>query len=302
MNVTNTFEGLERYPVNVRYPRELRDNREQLQRVLIPTPSGAQIPLSAVAQLDLRRGPPTIKTEGSIPNAWIYVDITTSDVGGFVGLAKQKLADSVDTPAGYTVTWSGQFEYMERAAARLKVVIPITLGAVILLLYLNFRRLTQPLVVLLSIPFGLVGGIWIVHQLGFNLSVAVAAGFIALAGVAAEIGVLVVAFIDREIDRRRGDAVGNKLSTEQIREAVLAATASRVRPIVMTSATTIAGLIPIMWGEGTGSEVMQRIAAPMFGGMLSVMFLNLLVLPVVYCLILQAQERFRKPVEAGSSR
>ena len=302
MNVTNTFEGLERYPVNVRYPRELRDNREQLQRVLIPTPSGAQIPLSAVAQLDLRRGPPTIKTEGSIPTAWIYVDITTSDVGGFVGLAKQKLADSVDTPAGYTVTWSGQFEYMERAAARLKVVIPITLGAVILLLYLNFRRLTQPLVVLLSIPFGLVGGIWIVHQLGFNLSVAVAAGFIALAGVAAEIGVLVVAFIDREIDRRRGDAVGNKLSTEQIREAVLAATASRVRPIVMTSATTIAGLIPIMWGEGTGSEVMQRIAAPMFGGMLSVMFLNLLVLPVVYCLILQAQERFRKPVEAGSSR
>ena len=293
MNVTNTFEGLERYPVNVRYPRELRDNREQLERVLIPTPSGTQVPLSAVADLDLRRGPPSIKTEGSIPNAWIYVDITTSDIGGFVAVAKQKIADTVDIPPGYTISWSGQFEYMERAAARLKVVVPITLAAVMFLLYLNFRQLTQPLVVLLSIPFGLIGGVWIVYQLGFNLSVAVAVGFIALAGVAAEIGVLVISFIDREIEARRGESEKGKLTTQHIREAVLAATSARVRPIVMTSATTIAGLIPIMIGSGTGSEVMQRIAAPMFGGMLTVMFLNLLVLPVVYCFVLQSQERFR---------
>jgi Cu(I)/Ag(I) efflux system membrane protein CusA/SilA len=297
MNVTHTVEGLERYPVNLRYPRELRDNVAELQRVLIPTPSGTQIPLSLVAELELRRGPPAIKSEGARPNAWVYVDIKTSDIGGFVTEAKEVLAREVAIPAGYTLTWSGQFEYMERAAKRLQMVVPLTILIIFLLLYFNFRNVTEPLVVMLSIPFSLIGGIWLVYWLDYNMSVAVAVGFIALAGVAAEIGVLVLTFIDHEVEerRRRKAAAGGEpgLTREDVLEAAFTGTAERVRAISMTAIATIGGLLPIMWGSGTGSQVMQRIAAPMVGGMVTVTVLSLLVLPVIYGLILQRRERRR---------
>ncbi|MCF7821966.1 MAG: CusA/CzcA family heavy metal efflux RND transporter, partial [Mariprofundaceae bacterium] len=208
INVTETVEGLERYPVNVRYPRELRDNMESLKRVLIPAPTGAQIPLSLVAELKLRRGPPSIKTENATPNAWVYVDIKTSDIGGYVAEAKKQVGEKVPIPAGYSLLWSGQFEYMERAEARLKVVVPLTLLTIFLLLYFNFRNVVAPVVVMLSIPFALIGGFWLVWLLGYNMSVAVAVGFIALAGVSAEIGVLVLTFIDQAVARLRSEKRG----------------------------------------------------------------------------------------------
>jgi Cu(I)/Ag(I) efflux system membrane protein CusA/SilA len=297
MNITSTVEGLERYPVNLRYPRELRDDLETIKRILISTPTGSQIPLGLVVDLEYRRGPPVIKSEGARPNAWIYVDLNTSDIGGFVAKAKRVVAAKVDLPAGYTIVWSGQFEYMERAAARLSIVVPITLLIIFLLLYLNFRNITEPMVVMLSIPFGLVGGIWLIYVFGYNMSVAVAVGFIALAGMAAEIGVLVLSFIDLEIGKRRA-ALTTRLSADQISDAVLSATSGRVRPIAMTALSTMAGLIPIMLSGATGSDVTHRIAAPMLGGMLTVLTLNLLVLPVIYSLVLQFQERSRPIVTA----
>jgi Cu(I)/Ag(I) efflux system membrane protein CusA/SilA len=291
MNVTWTVEGQERYPVNIRYPRELRDNIEQLQRVLIPTPTGAQIPLGQVADLQMRRGAPVIKSENATTSAWVYVDIKTSDIGGYVADAKKVVASQVKIPPGYTLIWSGQFEYMERAAERLRMVVPATLLLIFLLLFLNFRNITEPLVVMLSIPFGLVGGIWLIYWLGFNFSVAVAVGFIALAGVAAEIGVLVLTFIDQELAHRRQNK--EILSSKEIMDAVYKGTSDRVRPIAMTATAIIAGLLPIMWGTGTGSGVMQRIAAPMVGGMFTVTLLSLLVLPIIYGLVLQIQEKRR---------
>jgi len=293
MNITQTVEGLERYPVNLRYPRELRDNLDSLKRVLIPTPIGSQIPLSLVADLNLRRGPPAIKSENSRPNAWVYIDIKTSDIGGYVAQAKEIVASQVNIPAGYHLIWSGQFEYMERAAQRLQIVVPATLLIIFLLLYFNFKNIAAPLVVMLSIPFGLIGGFWLVYLLGFNLSVAVAVGFIALAGVAAEIGVLVLTFIDQAIAKKRQEKQ-TILSAEDIMSAVIKGTSERVRPIVMTATATTVGLLPIMWGIGTGSEVMQRIAAPMVGGMITITVLSLLVLPVIYGLVLHAQEKFRQ--------
>lgn len=293
MNITETVEGLERYPVNLRYPRELRGDLETLKRVLIPTPTGAQIPIAMVAEISYQRGAPVIKSEDARPNAWIYVDISTSDIGGFVGKAKRVMQDQVTIPSGYTVSWSGQFEYMERAAARLSIVAPATLLIIFLLLYLNFRNVTEPLIVMLSIPFGLVGGIWLVYFNDYNMSVAVAVGFIALAGMAAEIGVLVLSFIDTEIAKRRSLSA-ERLSLDEVKDAVLSATSKRVRPVAMTAISTMAGLIPIMLSSGTGSDVTHRIAAPMLGGMLTVMILNLLVLPVIYSLILNYQEKRRE--------
>jgi|TARA_R110002072_G_scaffold35257_1_gene104543 copper/silver efflux system protein len=289
MNVTETIEGLERYPVNVRYPRALRGDMEALQRVLIPTPTGAQIPLAMVVDIAYNRGPPVIKSEDARPNAWIYVDISTSDIGGFVRQAKQVVADQVEIPAGYTISWSGQFEYMERAEARLKIVAPATLLIIFILLYLNFRNVFEPIVVMISIPFGLVGGIWLIYINDYNISVAVAVGFIALAGMAAEIGVLVLTFIDEEIAVARKELEGT-LSVESIKTAALSATSKRVRPVVMTAVSTMAGLIPIMLSSGTGSDVTHRIAAPMLGGMVTVLVLNLLVLPIIYSFVLQWRE------------
>jgi copper/silver efflux system protein len=289
MNVTETVEGLERYPVNLRYPRELRDDLESLSRVLIPTPLGSQIPITMVAKLELRRGPPSIKSEDARPNAWIYVDISTSDIGGFVAKAKQVLEEQVDIPAGYTVTWSGQFEYMERAAKRLKIVVPITLMVIFFLLYLTFGNMSEPVIVMLSVPFGLIGGIWIVYAYGFNLSVAVYVGFIALAGTAAETGVMVLNFIDIEIAKLR-QRKQRLLSSIEIKEAVESATALRVRPVAITAFSTMIGLVPIMLSAGTGADVTQRIAAPVLGGMFTVLMLTLLVFPVIYSLVLQFYE------------
>ncbi|MCO6440363.1 MAG: efflux RND transporter permease subunit [Nitrococcus mobilis] len=309
MNVTETVEGLERYPVNLRYPRELRDNLAQLKRVLIPTPTDTQIPLSQVADLRLHRGPPVIKSENSRPNAWVYVDLKTSDIGGYVAKAKEVVQREVDIPPGYTITWSGQYEYMARAAKRLQLIAPLTVFIIFLLLYLNFRNLTEPMIVLLSIPFGLIGGLWLVYWLGYNLSVAVGVGFIALAGVGAETGILVLTFIDQEVARRRQEKLANaagqegesapgsqpalRLSPKDIMAAVYAGASERVRPVTMTGVSTIGGLLPIMWSSGTGAETMQRIAAPMVGGLVSVMALSLLVLPVIYGMVLQIQEKFR---------
>ena len=292
MNVTQTVEGLERYPVNLRYPRALRGDMEALSRVLIPTPTGSQIPLAMVAELKYTRGAPVIKSEDARPNAWIYVDISTTDIGGYVVKAKQALEDQVTIPAGYTVSWSGQFEYMERAAARLRVVAPVTLLIIFLLLYFNFRNIIEPVVVMLSIPFGLVGGIWLVYAYGYNMSVAVAVGFIALAGMAAEIGVLVLSFIDTEIAKRRA-ASKTALTLSEIKQATVFATSKRVRPVAMTAISTMVGLVPIMLSSATGSDVTHRIAAPMLGGMLTVLLLNLLVLPVLYSWVIQYQERKR---------
>jgi len=293
MNVTQTVEGLERYPVNLRYPRDYRSDPEALKRVLIPTPTGAQIPLIAVANISVSRGPPVIKTENARPNAWVYVDISTSDIGGYVVKAKQIIADQVKIPAGYTLEWSGQFEYMERASAKMRIVIPATLLLIFLLLYFNFGNLAAPVVVMMSVPFSLIGGFWLVWWLGFNLSVAVAVGFIALAGVSAEIGVLVLTFIDQEVATWR-EREGGKLSPELMRSAVQSGVAKRVRPIAMTATAVIAGLVPIMLGGGTGSDVMQRIAAPMIGGMVTATLLSLIVLPVIYGLVLQHKEKNKK--------
>lgn len=290
MNITETVEGLERYPVNLRYPRELRDDLESLKRTLIPTPAGAQIPLSLVSDLTLRRGPPAIKSENSRPNAWIYVDLTTSDIGGFVAKAKTLLESQVSLPAGYTISWSGQFEYMERAAEKLRIVVPMTLMLIFFLLYLTFRNIVEPVIVMLTVPFGLIGGIWLVYGLGFNLSVAVYVGFIALAGTAAETGVMVLNFIDIEIARLRKQKQ-TPLSSTEIKAAVESATAMRVRPVSITAFSTMIGLIPIMMATGSGADVTHRIAAPVLGGMFTVLLLTLLVFPVIYSLVLQFQEK-----------
>jgi Cu(I)/Ag(I) efflux system membrane protein CusA/SilA len=289
MNITETVEGLERYPVNLRYPRDLRDNLDALKRVLIPTPTGAQIPMTSVADIQFKRGTDVIKTEDARPNVWVYIDLKTADIGGYVAAAKQVLAEKVNIPAGYTVTWSGQFEYMERAAERLRLVVPLTLLLIFILLFVNFRNITEPTLVMLTIPFSLVGGIWLIYALDYNLSVAVYVGFIALAGTAAETGVMVLSFIDIEIEKLRAEK-NAPLTAIEIRTATEAATAMRVRPVAITALANIVGLIPIMWATGTGADVTQRIAAPALGGMLTVLILSLLVFPVIYSLVLQFQE------------
>lgn len=293
MNVTRTVEGLERYPVNLRYPRELRDNLESLKRTLISTPTGVQIPLTQVAEIKTSRGAPVIKSEDARPNAWIYVDLKTSDIGGFVVNAKKVIGEKVNIPAGYTVSWSGQFEYMERANARLRIVIPITALIIFSLLYFNFRNIIQPIIVMSTIPFGLIGGVWIIYYAGYNISVAVMIGFVALAGISTEISVLVLNFINIALQKRREES-SERLSPQDIKEATQFATSSRVRAVTMSAMTTMLGLIPIMLSTGTGADVTQRIASPMLGGMITVMLFNLLALPALYSLVLQFQEKTRK--------
>jgi len=282
MNVTMTVEGLERYPVNIRYSRELRDNLEALKRVLIPTPTGAQIPLSYVADMEIKKGPPVIKSENARKTAWLYVDLRGIDVGSYVKMAKKAVEEQVDFPEGYSIVWSGQYEYMQRAQQRLRIVVPITLIIIFLLLFFNFKNVTESLIVMLSLPFALVGGIWFLYILGYNFSVAAGVGFIALAGVAAEIGVIMLTYLDRAFYDRV--LHGKMRSLEDLREAVFSGSALRLRPIFMTVTAIIAGLLPIMWGHGTGSQVMKRIAAPMVGGMVSTTILSLVVIPAIYFL------------------
>ena len=280
MNVTTTVEGLERYPVNLRYARELRDNIASLRRVLVPTPSGAQIPLEQLATLEIRKGPAAIKSENARLNAWIYIDLEGIDVGTYVANAKQVLAREFTLPAGYSLVWSGQYEYMERAAQRLRVVVPVVLVIIFLLLYLNFRNLSDSLIVMLSLPFSLVGGVWLLWLLDYEMSVAVGVGFIALAGVAAETGVVMLIFLEEAVARYKREG---RLNTRQdLEEAIFEGAVLRVRPKIMTVTAIMAGLLPIMWGTGTGSETMRRIAAPMVGGMVSATILTLIVIPVVF--------------------
>ena len=288
--VTTTVEGRERYGVNVRYPRELRGDPQQMAReVLIPTPDGAMVPLGQVARIVVAKGTPGIRTENALLSAYIYVDIRERDIGGYVADAKKAVAAQVKFPPGYYVTWSGQFEYMERAIEKMKVVIPVTLLSIFLLLYLNFRRITETLIVMLSVPFALVGGVWLMWLLNYNLSVAVAVGFIALAGVAAETGVIMLIYLDHawEAVKLKCRAAGRSPEVGDLYAAVMEGAVERVRPKMMTVVAIMAGLLPILWGTGTGSEVMSRIAAPMVGGMLSSTVLTLAVIPAIYALVKQ---------------
>jgi Cu(I)/Ag(I) efflux system membrane protein CusA/SilA len=286
--VTTTVEGRERYTVNLRYPREFRSDPQSIaSEVLIPLPNGGTVPLGQVAKVELAKGPATIRTENSQLAAYIYVDLRDRDLGGYVADAQKAVAAQVKFPAGYYVTWSGQFEYMERAKARLKIVVPITLLIIFILLYLNFRRVTETLIVMLSVPFAMAGGLWLMWWLGFNLSVAVAVGFIALAGVAAETGVVMLIYLDNALkDLKATRAVeGADFTRDDLYSAIMAGAVERVRPKMMTVAAIMAGLLPIMWSHGTGAEVMQRIAVPMIGGMVSSTLLTLVVIPAIYATV-----------------
>jgi Cu(I)/Ag(I) efflux system membrane protein CusA/SilA len=281
MNVTQTVEGLERYPVNLRYGSELRDTPEKLRRILVPTPSGAQVPITQVADIRIVKGPPAIKSENARNNAWIYVDIRGIDVGTYVKMAQQAVQEKIKLPPGYSLVWSGQYEYMVRAQKRLMIVVPLTLIIIFLLLYFNFKNITESLIVMLSVPFALTGGLWLMYLLGYNMSVAVGVGFIALAGVAAETGVIMLVYLDVSYQKFKA-RYGEKFNRELLNEAIEEGSALRVRPIMMTVITTTAGLMPILWGHGTGSQVMKRIAAPMVGGLVSATILTLIVVPVIY--------------------
>ncbi len=294
VNVTHTVEGLERYPVNLRYGRELRDNLPALRRVLVPTPSGAQIPMEQLSDLVIRRGPPGIKSENARLNAWIYVDIKGVDLGTYVERAQQAVRDNITIPAGYSIAWSGQYEFMQRAKQRLSVVVPITLGIILLLLHLNFGNIIPSLIVMLSMPFAVVGGIWLMYLLDYNMSIAVGVGFIALAGLAAETGVVMLTYLQQSVrEWRDADRLHNK---SDLLAAILEGASLRVRPMLMTVASTIGGLMPIMWSTGTGSQVMKRIAAPMVGGLVSAIILTLLVIPVIYAMW-QSWEMRRELIE-----
>jgi Cu(I)/Ag(I) efflux system membrane protein CusA/SilA len=288
--VTTTVEGRERFGVTVRYPRELRSDPQQIAReVLIPTMDGAMIPLGQLARVVVAKGAPSIRTENALLSAYIYVDLRDRDIGGYVADAKKAVSEQVKFPPGYYVTWSGQFEYMERAIETMKIVIPVTLLSIFLLLYLNFKRLTETLIVMLSVPFALVGGIWLMWLLDYNLSVAVVVGFIALAGVAAETGVIMLIYLDHAwvAVKAKCRAAGRAPNVDDLYEAVMEGAVERVRPKMMTVVAIMAGLLPIMWGTGTGSEVMSRIAAPMVGGMISSTVLTLAVIPAIYALVKQ---------------
>ena len=286
--VTTTVEGRERYGVNIRYPRDFRsDPRAIASEVLIPLPGGGTVPLGEVASVGLVRGPTSIRTENGQLTVYIFVDIRDRDLGGFVEEARQAVVDAIEFPAGAYVVWSGQFEYLERARGRMQIVVPVTLLIIFLLLYLNFRRLTETLIVMLSLPFALVGGVWLMWLLNFNMSVAVAVGFIALAGVAAETGVVMLIYLDaamREVAAKRV-AKGKIFTRADLREAIMLGAVERVRPKMMTVVAIMAGLVPILWSTGAGSEVMQRIAVPMIGGMVSSTALTLVVIPAIYALI-----------------
>ena len=280
MNVAYSVEGLERYPINVRYPRGLRDSPEALQDILVRTPGGGQIPLRQVARLELREGPPGIKSEGARPNAWIYVDLEGVDVGTWVRSAQQEVAQRIDVPPGYTIFWSGQFEAMERARQRLQLIVPVTLLVILLILYVHTRSIAKTAIVLSAIPFALVGSVWLLWWLGYNSSVAVAVGLIALAGLAAENGVVMLLYLDLAYEEWR--AKGRMSELSHLREAVHEGAVRRIRPLTMTVVATFCSLLPILWSSGAGSDVMRRIAAPMVGGVVTSFLAILLVFPTIY--------------------
>ncbi len=282
MSITNTVEGLERYPVNLRYSRELRDNIEALRRVLVPTPTGVQIPIGQLATIATRKGPMVIRSEDTRPNAWVYIDIKDIDVGTYVQNAKRIVAEKVKLPAGYNIIWSGEYEYMQRAQQRLMLVIPLTLFIIFVILYLNTRSLTKVAIVFLAVPFSLVGTFWFLYFLGYNLSIAVWVGIIALAGLDAETGVVMLLYLDQAYDEWKQKGLMRGL--KDLKDAIHHGAVKRVRPKIMTASVIIAGLIPIMWSHGTGADVMKRIAAPMVGGVVTSVMLELMVYPVIYFL------------------
>nr|WP_273054542.1 CusA/CzcA family heavy metal efflux RND transporter [Sulfitobacter litoralis] len=284
--ITQTVEGRERYNVAVRYPAALRSDPDAIGReVQVALPGGGTIPLGDVATIERKRGATSIRTENGQLAVYIFVDIAGRDLGGYVADAQAAVAASITLPQGYSLGWSGQFEYLERAKQRLAIVVPLTLALIFLLLYLNFRRLTETLIVMLSLPFALVGGIWLMWFMGFNMSVAVAVGFIALAGVAAETGVIMLIYLDQALSEAKDRAKGRPLTQEELYAAIMVGAVDRVRPKMMTVVAIMAGLMPILWAHGTGSEIMQRIAVPMIGGMVSSTLLTLIVIPAVYAVI-----------------
>jgi Cu(I)/Ag(I) efflux system membrane protein CusA/SilA len=280
-------EGLERYPVNLRYPQDFRDSLDALRALPVVAPTGANIVLSDVARVEVADGPAMIRSENARPSGWVFVDLQGRDLGGYVHEAKQRVARDLELPPGYSLGWSGQYEYLERAAERLKVVVPLTLAIIVLLLYLNFRNARDVLLILGTLPFALVGGVWLLYLLGYDFSIAAAVGFIALAGVAAETGVVMVMYLEHawEARRRRAAEAGRSPTRLELREAIVEGALLRLRPKLMTVITVIVGLLPIMWGSGTGSEVMRRIAAPMVGGMVTATVLTLLILPSLYLIV-----------------
>ncbi|MCS4317882.1 MULTISPECIES: efflux RND transporter permease subunit [Serratia] len=282
-NIGETVEGRARYPINVRYPREVRDSVQQLQALPVLTASGGQVPLSMLADIRVSEGPPMLKSENARLSNWIYVDLRGRDLKSAVEEMQQAVAQQVKLPAGVSLSWSGQFEYLERASAQLKIVLPVTLAIIFVLLFVTFSSVRDALLIMATLPFALIGGVWLLYLLNYNLSVAGAVGFIALAGVAAEFGVIMVLYLNHALEKHRQP--GQPLTQKQLMDAITEGAVLRVRPKVMTVATIMAGLLPIMWGNGAGSEVMRRIAAPMIGGMLSAPLLSMLVVPVVYLLL-----------------
>jgi Cu(I)/Ag(I) efflux system membrane protein CusA/SilA len=282
-NIGETVEGLQRFPINVRYPRELRDSVKDLRELPIVTLRGETVTLGQLARVEVADGPPMIKSENSRPAGYVYVDIRGRDLGSYVRDAQKAVQEQVTVPAGYSIAWSGQFEYLERASKRLRIVVPFTLAIIFVLLYLAFRDATEAALIMVTLPFALVGGLWLLYALGHNLSIASGVGFIALAGVASEIGVVMLVYLDHAVQRRR--EAGSLRSRADLAEAIVEGAGLRVRPIAMTVAVIIAGLLPLFWGGGTGSEIMQRIAAPMVGGMITAPLLSMLVIPAAYLLI-----------------
>jgi len=281
-NITQTVEGRERYPVNVRYLRELREDPDSLRRVLVEARNGAQIPLGELSRITMTSGPPAIRDENGSLAGIVFIDVADRDLGGYVKEVQKVIRDHAALPPGYSLAWGGQFQYLERAKARLKVVVPITIGLIFILLYLNFRSVTRSLIVLLSVPFGVVGSVVVLYLLQYHLSVAVWVGIIALAGVAAETGVIMIIFLDEAYERWQRE--GRLRSMDDLREAIIEGAVQRVRPKMMTASAILIGLLPIMWSHGTGADVMKRIAAPMIGGMVSSTMLTLLVIPAIYAL------------------
>ena len=282
MNITTTVEGLERYPVNLRYSRDLRDSPAALRDILVQTPTRQQIPLGHLATMSFVKGPPVIKSEQARPNAWVYVDIEDVDVGTYVERARQAVAEQVEIPTGYSLGWSGQYEYMVRAQERLQLVVPVTLVLIFLTIYASTQSVARTLIVLSAVPLSLIGTFCLLYALDYNLSIAVWVGIIALAGLSAETGVVMLLYLDRACDAAREQ--GRLRTLAELRQAVFDGAARRVRPVVMLSATTALGLLPIMWTTGSGADVMKRIAAPMVGGVVTTAVVALLVFPAVYCI------------------
>ncbi len=293
-NVGETVEGLQRFPINIRYPREIRDSIEGLRNLSVLTERGARIRLGDVAAIRIVDGPPMLKSENARLSGWVYVDLHGRDLSSAVREMQQAVAREVKLPAGYSISWSGQFEYFERAQEKLKVVVPFTLLIIFVLLYLTFRRIDEALLIMATLPFALVGGFWLIFLLGYHMSIASAVGFIALGGVAAEIGVVMLIYLNQAIATRTAE--GRLNDDSDLVQAMVEGAALRVRPIAMTVAVIIAGLLPIMFGSGTGSEVMQRIAAPMVGGMVTAPLLSIFVVPAVFFLMRRRSVRKKSAV------